>query len=847
MLVESLNRHHPEAKVCVWLLDDGEYPPLNCNARFRNVREVLQPDELESLRLYYNVLELATSLKPRLMKAHLGEGADRAVYMDPDIAVFRPLQRVFDLLNGGTSAVFTPHFTQPLPQDGHKPNDLEILTSGTYNLGFLAVAACAEVQNFLSWWDHWLKTYCFSDKSKGVFTDQKWAEFGPSLLKDGRVLHDTAYNVAYWNLHYRELVHSEAGWTVNGQDLCFFHFSGFNPKTPDILSKHQTRFSVLPEAVARLLKWYAGKVLASGHEALEKIPLPNVQFSNGIKVDIGVRAQFQKLILCGKKFVAPLDAKGAFYQWLLRPADVATNGGSPVITNYLKGVYDVVSRERQIFPDVMGRHKHFFLKWIRTSGWAEMGLSKTLVFHEPNSATKLLNGHQTEPDSRGVNYFGYLGSRLGIGEAARGNIDALHVRGLDVQAINVSHMSSSEMGEWDLQPAELENVLPDSNINIIHINPDQLHIFRESKGMPSLGGYYNIGVWAWETLKFPEEWFDRFALLDEIWVGGSIMAKAISAVSPVPVVHVPHVVKVPQMQPDRKRFGIAADETVFLFMFDFFSTTARKNPQAVIESFRKAFTPNDPVRLFMKSMNGTNKEEFAALQETARGMKVTFLDQALDGNERYVLVASCDIFVSLHRAEGFGLCIAEAMAMGKPVIATGWSGNMDFMDVNNSLPVRFELKELKEDCLPYRAGTLWAEADTDHAAELMRKLWQDKELAGRLGSRARHDIEKNFSPEVIGEKMAARLSLVDRGRQTKLQVSDGTSTTPPGVWDPEYMLARYKLLKMLRRGQITWQDFLDSSGGYGGISTFTAMLPGYWATRTAKRFHKSVSKRISKQ
>jgi glycosyltransferase involved in cell wall biosynthesis len=335
-------------------------------------------------------------------------------------------------------------------------------------------------------------------------------------------------------------------------------------------------------------------------------------------------------------------------------------------------------------------------------------------------------------------------------------------------------------------------------------------------------------------------------LLDEIWVGGSFMGKAIAEVSPVPVIHMPHIVNVPPTQPDRQRFGIPKGEYVFLFMFDFFSTTARKNPAAVIESFRKAFGPNDAVRLFLKSMNGSNSEEFARLRKLAQGLKVTFLDRALNGEERFVLLASCDAFVSLHRAEGFGLCLAEAMAMGKPVIATGWSGNMDYMDTNNSLPVRFELKELAEDSPPYRAGTLWAEPDTDHAAELMRKIWRDTALAEQIGTRARGDIKKNFSPEAIGEKMMARLNLVGRGLPRANVVTQGLSAMPPAI-DQQFMKNQYQLLKMLRQDRINWDDFLHGAGGFRNASLFAARLPGFWASRTAKRFHRSVSKRISKR
>jgi hypothetical protein len=156
------------------------------------------------------------------------------------------------------------------------------------------------------------------------------------------------------------------------------------------------------------------------------------------------------------------------------------------------------------------------------------------------------------------------------------------------------------------------------------------------------------------------------------------------------------------------------------------------------------------------------------------------------------------------------------------------------------------LKELKEDSPPYRAGTLWAEPDTDHAAELMRKIWLDTELVEQIGTRARGDIEKNFSPEAIGEKMVARLNLVGQGLRTNKVVSKGLSTMPQTV-DQQSMSTRYQLLKLFRQGQINWDDFLYSAGGFRNVSTFAALLPGFWATRTAKRFYRSVSKRMSKQ
>jgi len=161
-------------------------------------------------------------------------------------------------------------------------------------------------------------------------------------------------------------------------------------------------------------------------------------------------------------------------------------------------------------------------------------------------------------------------------------------------------------------------------------------------------------------------------------------------------------------------------------------------------------------------MNGGSRPEaLRELKQAAEGLRVTFIDSALDSDDRYRLLRSCDAFVSLHRAEGFGLGMAEAMAYGMPVVATGWSGNMDFMNDRNSFPVRYELLPLDREDPPYEKGTIWALPDVGHAAEQMRLVAEDRVRASDVGTRARSEIEKYNSATAIGAQILARLEVID--------------------------------------------------------------------------------------
>jgi glycosyltransferase involved in cell wall biosynthesis len=225
----------------------------------------------------------------------------------------------------------------------------------------------------------------------------------------------------------------------------------------------------------------------------------------------------------------------------------------------------------------------------------------------------------------------------------------------------------------------------------------------------------------------------------------------------------PHSIAIerPAAQPAvlRARFGLPSGPFLFLTVFDLNSTAARKNPQAVVEAFRQSGLGPSEAALVVKVQNtAANPAEFQALQAALRGLPGSvLLDGTLSRAEVTALEAACDCFVSLHRAEGFGLALAECMLLGRPVIATDWSATAEYINAANGCPVRARVVELEANHGPYARGSTWAEPDTAHAAEWMRRLAGDRALALRLGAAARATIEARFSPAAIGARYRRRL------------------------------------------------------------------------------------------
>ncbi len=305
-------------------------------------------------------------------------------------------------------------------------------------------------------------------------------------------------------------------------------------------------------------------------------------------------------------------------------------------------------------------------------------------------------------------------------------------------------------------------------INIFFINGDEVAPACNQLGEKWPADAYNIVYPAWELPDYPEPWARDLERFDEIWAPSCFILDAVSAKVSKPVVHMPLACEVIlDSFLGRRYFGIPESPYVFLFFFDFRSYLDRKNPYAVLEAFDLLLRerPTADTRLVIK-FNGaeTRPDEAAALTARLTTWKdrVLLIDQTLSDNETKNLIRCCDCFVSLHRAEGFGRGIAEAMYLEKPVITTPYSGNTDFTSAQNALLVDFTLQSVPPAAYPYWEGQVWAEPDTNDAARHMMTLLDQPKLGRELGRKASFDLRIHFGYRAVGNAIRDRLHGAER-------------------------------------------------------------------------------------
>ncbi|MBD2432647.1 MULTISPECIES: glycosyltransferase [Fischerella] len=365
--------------------------------------------------------------------------------------------------------------------------------------------------------------------------------------------------------------------------------------------------------------------------------------------------------------------------------------------------------------------------------------------------------NNTSSNNFGVNISGYVNSEFGLGEGVRGTIRAIEAVGIPFVINNCTFNTMHRKMDSSYTDFSDKNPYP---INIIQVNVDMINTFISSASPEYFKNKYNVGFWAWELPEFPKEWLSAFNLFDEIWTPSAYCVDAIAPVSPIPVLKVMHSISLPQPAITKQSLGLADNKLIFLFIFDFCSVFERKNPLAVIQAFQQAFGKvNQNVQLVIKFSNSkyfpNQLKQLKTLVEDFKNIKI--IDDYLLKDELNALIYHCDCYVSLHRSEGFGLTMAEAMYYGKPVIATAYSANLEFMNINNSFLVKYSLVTLTEDYGPYKKGNFWAEPDIDHAAYLMQHVFNNYADAKQVGKKASEHIKSVLSPKVIGEKIKNRL------------------------------------------------------------------------------------------
>lgn len=762
VLASSYLEHHPHHRVVIEVIDnapeDSPVPGADVPGADVVGPEALGIDEQTYLRMAtaYTVMELATAVKPFLLR-ELRRSADVVVYLDPDIQVYAPLTEVTDLAVEH-SIVLTPHNLEPIPRDGKEPDETVIMGTGLFNLGFIAVGPGSEP--FLDFWADRLKQDAIVAPNQQRFTDQRWVDFVPSLFSH-HVLRDRGMNIAYWNAWERPLsLGAESALRTNDTTVKFVHFSGYRPERPWLLSSHCARaprvlLSEYP-VLRELCDSYREKLLGAGYGARGG----NYRFAatpEGETLTPFMRGTFRDAWIDADRNGTqppphPFGVEGGapFLAWLASPANPrqAVAGMNRLTMELWAQRADL----QQAFPDPTGAHSAAFQLWCRHSGLAEETLAAWAL---PKQAAPL-NAPQ---DRFGVNLVGYLTAELGLGEMGRIVHDALMTA--DVPTVSVVEDWSVSNRTGLSQPATTgDPVFP---ITLLCVNADQTSVVIATH--PEITHQrYVIGLWAWELEDFPPWQHDAFSQVDEVWTISEFCRAAIARHATVPVRVIPVPVRTAGPASGPRRAGPVR----FLFAFDFNSVGQRKNPWGLVEAFQQAFPDDTEARLTIKAINGDRHPHDAERLRVAIAgdHRIELVERYLTVAELDELYAQSDCYVSLHRSEGFGLTVIEAMARGLPVIVTDYSGTNEFMTKDAGWVIGHHLVPVGEGCFPYHPDAKWAQPDLGEAARAMRAVADDPQEARRRGRAARDHVLSTRTMTAAANWMREQLTAAHRHWQS---------------------------------------------------------------------------------
>ena len=482
--------------------------------------------------------------------------------------------------------------------------------------------------------------------------------------------------------------------------------------------------------------------------------------------------------------------------YLSLPTDEVLGSDGPVVTRFMYYIWQSRPDLKPIFDlhDNAGRLE--FCKWFLLEASREYGLSPNAYPDEllvdlslcdgavADKARSLLSEKNTASDGAaaaahadaaqaapasadGVNLIGYFRGEFGLGQLSRmaaHAFDAAHVPFslIDYRVPGLHGLADTSVEHWISNTQRFR-------INLLNINADILPSLYFKFGESFFSGHYNIGYWAWELPKCPREFDLAFTMVDEVWGISEFVAESLRTRSPVPVMSMPLAVSMPVLRRrySKKDFGLDEHAFYFMFTFDAASYLARKNPLGAVRAFKLAFPRGDEnVRLLLKTMNvPTGEPQWDAVTAEAQAdRRITIMDKRLSREDVVGLNSVCDAFLSLHRAEGFGFNLAEAMLLGKPLVATNYSGSREFAREGTACLVNYELVSVPEDAYPFWRDQVWAEPDVGHAAAQMARLVADDGYREEIARAGQRFVRENLNAKAIGARYAARLDALKRTR-----------------------------------------------------------------------------------
>lgn len=798
LTARSFAEHHPGVALQVVVVDDrfGEVARLTTGepGRWTPASRWIGSEGVAELMAEHPATDVVLTLQPRLIAAMLANlpsstaGAAPDARLTPpwngvllladDLEIYTPLTHFMDLAAAGSGG-FVALRSQPVPVDGRLPDASDLAAYGHLQRGLALFT-----RRGLALVDRWVDgMHHHPLEGHGRFSRVAHSWFDELVLSpDGLLASNSSVHIARPELvrSFRNFDEESNESTSPGPAV--ISFEGFSPARPWALSDLAGEWPrVLISAHPMLQPMLDARVthLIDLASVSAHIVRPYDTLPNGHRYDDAMRLAFTEslhhaLRHGGEAPPNPFTDADAFVAFLAAPST-----HRPGLSRHL----EAMSRHRPDLGSAFAHDDGAFRKWASTDAvaagiWTPIS-RPTRFLEEPQRLAGVI-ALPTPPEryAPGINVVGLLSAQLGIGEQGR----------LALQAIKASAIPYSVIDHNDTvhrrEPMVIAGEPADGfryDVDVLLLNADQTRSTLTSLHRHGRSERPTVGLWAWESPVFPERFHDAYQLVSEVWVAtayikNTLLPSATAAGVPVEVLPLrfPYVNPRGTFQDIAFLAGIGLDpgRPYFAFMFDYFSVAERKQPWAAVQAYRSAFRQEvaGGPQLVIKSLNHEffPLERERLLRSIGRRTDIVLVEHYLSPEHRTALVASAAGYVSLHRAEGLGLTLAEAMGAGTPVVATGWSGNMEFMTPENSWLVDAELVDIPKTVPHYGGSGQWAEPSVHQAAAHLRSIIEDPVATQRRAQQAIHDLnERNASG-------ADASFIVERVR--KLRASHGITT-----------------------------------------------------------------------